>query len=244
MAKAILIINSFSSDRPRLRLKDITELTGFSQPTVYRLLNTMKNFDMIEQNGKIYSLGKAFLKYEGIVLNSMEIRKTCLPYLDELANITHGNANLAILDDHEVLYIARSESTYSSYGCFNVGMRRPVYCNSLGKVLICNMPEKVHDIFKNRVRRYTLATITDEKVFLAEIEKVRLQGYATDFEEWGDINCIAAPLYDSSEDVIAAIGVSGPLTILDKEKILKCVPILIEYATRISRRLGSTHGGC
>jgi Transcriptional regulator len=205
------------------------------------LLNTLKDYDMIEQTEKMYSLGKAFLKYEGIVLNSMEIRRICLPFLDELASTTRGNANLAILDGNEVLYIARSETSYNSFGCFNVGMRRPIYCNSLGKVLISNKLDQIKDIFKNGVRRFTMKTITNEAVFIEEIEKVRLQGYATDFEEWGNgINCIGAPLYDSSEQLVAAIGISGPTTVFDQDTIMKYVPVLIECANRISGRLGAT----
>ena len=241
LIKAIAIINSFSNDKPNLRLKDISNLTGISQPTAYRLLATMKDYNLISQNDDgQYSLGRAFLRYEGIVLNSMTLRKISLPYLEELSSITKCNANLAVLDENEVLYIARAEMQTNSSCNFHAGMRRPVYCTGLGKVLICNNPEKVKDIFQQGVRKYTLNTITDEKKFFSEIKKVHLQGYATDFEEWGNgINCIAAPVYDSSEKIVAGISISGPTSIFPVSKILELVPILIECVNRLSVRLGS-----
>lgn len=243
VAKAISILNCFSYKRPSLRLKEISTITGINQATAYRLLSTLKEFNLIEQHDINYSLGRGFLKYEGIVLNSMEIRRIGLQYLEELSNSLKINATLAVLDDNEVLYVARAETPYASYGYFHIGMRRPVYCTALGKVLASKSPAVVSEVFKHRVNRYTLNTITDEAAFIKEIQKVRLQGYAVDFEEWSNgINCIAAPLYDATGEIVAGISISGPTTTYPVEKILEYVPFLIEYSHRISARMGSRGG--
>lgn len=241
--KAITILNCFSYDKPRLRLKDISAMADINQPTTYRLLNTLKECSLIEQHEGNYSLGRGFLKYEGIVLNSMEIRRICLSYIEELSNNLKINVNLAVLDDNEVIYVARAETPYCAYGYFHLGMRRPINCTALGKVLICKSPEVVSEVFKRGVRRYTLNTITDEGKYLEEIEQVRLQGYGVDFEEWSNgINCIAVPICDSAGNIIAGISISGPTSIYSREKILEYVPLLFEYSNRIAARMGSTGG--
>jgi IclR family transcriptional regulator, KDG regulon repressor len=243
IAKAVTLLNCFSYEKPRLRLKEISTITGISQPTAHRMLNTLKEFNLIEQRDGYYSLGRGFLKYEGIVLNSMEIRQICLPYLEELSNNLRVNANLAVLDDNEVVYVARAETPYCAYGYFHIGMRRPINCTALGKVLTCKSPAIVSEVFRRGVRRFTLNTITDEGKFLAEVEKVRLQGYAVDFEEWSNgINCIAAPIYDATGEIVAGISISGPTSTYSREKILEYVPLLLEYSNRISARMGSTGG--
>lgn len=243
IAKAISILNCFSFEKPRLRLKEISIATGISQPTAHRLLNTLREYNLIEQHEGSYALGRGFLKYEGIVLNSMEIRRISLPYLEELSNNLKVNANLAVLEDSEVVYVARAETPYCVYGYFHIGMRRPIHCTALGKVLTCQNPQMAADVFKQGVKRYTLNTITDEKIYLEEIEKARLQGYALDLEEWSNgINCVAAPLFDAAGKIIAGISISGPTTTYTVDKILEYVPLLIEYANRISVRLGSTRG--
>lgn len=243
ITKAVKLLNCFSYERPRLRLKEISEMTGINQATAHRMLNTLREFNLIEQYEGSYSLGRGFLKYEGIVLNSIEIRRIGLPYLEELSNNLRVNANLALLDENEVVYIARAETPHCAYGYFHIGMRRPIYCTALGKVLSCKSPEVVSEVFKRGVTRYTLNTIVDEAEFLKEIEKVRLQGYALDLEEWSNgINCIAAPLYDSKGEIIAGISISGPTSMYPAEKILEHVPVLIEYAHRISARMGSRGG--
>ncbi|MDR3561393.1 MAG: IclR family transcriptional regulator [Negativicutes bacterium] len=241
--KAITILNCFSYEKPRLRLKDISEMTGINQATAYRMLTTLKEYSLIEQQEGYYSLGRGFLKFEGIVLNSMEIRRLALPYLEELSNNLRVNASLALLDANEVVYVARAETPSSSYGYFHIGMRRPVHCTALGKVLTCKSPSQIHELFKHGVRRYTLTTITKEDEFLKEVEKVQLQGYAVDREEWNNgINCIAAPICDSTGNIVAGISISGSTATYPLNKLIECVPFLLDCAHRLSARLGSRGG--
>ena len=243
IAKAITILNAFSHEQPQLRLKEISALTGINQATAYRMLNTLKEYNLIAQQKGLYALGRGFLKYEAIVLHSMEIRNLALPFLIELSNHLKANVNLAILDGREVVYVARAETPYCVYGYFHIGMRRPAHCTALGKVLLCQTPELVSEIFKNGVIRYTLNTITDEAVFAAELEKARLQGYALDAEEWNNgINCIAAPVYDLGRKIIAGVSISGPTSTYPLPKILEYIPVLIDYTHRISGRLGVNNG--
>ena len=243
ISKAITILNSFSYERPRLRLKEVSALTGLNQATAYRMLLTLKEFNLIEQHEGFYSLGRGILRYEGIVLHSMEIRRTCLPYLAELSHQLKANVNLAVLDGNEVVYVARAETPYCLYGYFHIGMRRPIHCTALGKVLVSRTPEIIQEVFQGGVTRLTLNTKTSISEYMEEIERVRLQGYALDLEELcNGINCVAAPIYDASGGIAAAISISGPTSIYPAEEIRSCVPALIDYAHRLSARMGSRGG--
>jgi Transcriptional regulator len=243
ITKAVTILNCFSYEKYSLRLKEISALTGINQATAYRMLNTLKEFNLIEQHNGEYSLGRGFLKYQGIVLNSMEIRRIAMPFLEEISNNLRITANLAILDDSEVVFVARAETPYCAYGYYHIGMRRPIYCTAVGKVLTCKTPELAREVFKRGVHRYTLNTTTDEAKFMAELEQVRLQGYAVDKEEWSNgVNCVAVPLHDASGNIVAGISISGPTSTWPLEKVLEHVPVLLEYAHRISARMGAVGG--
>lgn len=243
VAKAVTILNCFSYDNYSLRLKEISKRTGINQATAYRMLNTLKEFNLIEQHNGEYALGRGFLKYEGIVLNSMEIRRIVLPFLEELSRNLQITANLAILDDTEVVFVARAENPYCAYGYFHIGMRRPIHCTAVGKVLTCKTPEIAKEAFRRGMNRYTKNTITDEVKFFEELEAVRLQGYAVDLEEWSNgINCVAVPLQSIGGDVLAGISISGPTSTYPIEKMREYVPVLLEYAHRISARMGALGG--
>ncbi|SDF70879.1 IclR family transcriptional regulator [Sporomusa acidovorans] len=235
VVKTIVILNCFSFEKPRLRIKEISSMTGISQPTVHRLLNILKQFNLVEQHEELYLLGRGFLKYEGIVLKSMEIRRISLPYMEQLANLLKINVNLAILDDNEVVFIARAENLYCTHSYYHIGMKRPIHCTAVGKVLVCKSPQIIHKLFEHGVHQYTMNTITDENVFLEEMNKIRLQGYAVDFQEWNNsINCVASPIINPAGEIVAAISISGSSNVYTVEKMENYIPHVVDYANRIS----------
>lgn len=242
IAKAVAILNCFSYEKPRLRLKDIVALTGINQTTAFRMLSSLKEFGFIEQREGTYALGTGFLRYEGIVLHSMEVRRVSLPFIDELSNTFKVSVSLAIRDGYEVVYVGRSETAFFAYSYVHIGMRRPAYCTALGKVLLCQQPEIVHEMYKRPIDRFTRNTITDEAQFVRELEQVRLQGYAVDREEGNNgMNCIAAPLFGPAGEVVAGISITTSTSTHQFDQMLDYVPPLLDYARRISARLGWTN---
>ena len=71
------------------------------------------------------------------------------------------------------------------------------------------------------------------------LEEVRRQGFATDDEE-SDVGMrgLAAPIRNSGGDVIAAIGLAGPVQRLNKKRIRRFVPVVVGAVQAISIRLG------
>ena len=71
------------------------------------------------------------------------------------------------------------------------------------------------------------------------LELVRQRGCAIEDEESEiGMRCIAAPIRDDSGDVIAAIGLAGPISRLSKKALSAFIPHVIETAAAISARLG------
>ena len=50
--------------------------------------------------------------------------------------------------------------------------------------------------------------------------------------------CIAAPIRDDSGEVVAAVGIAGPLMRLSKKSIAAFIPHVIATADLVSARLG------
>jgi IclR family KDG regulon transcriptional repressor len=71
------------------------------------------------------------------------------------------------------------------------------------------------------------------------LEGVRARGCAIEDEESElGMRCIAAPLRNDSGEVIAAIGLAGPVSRLSKKALSAYAPHVIETAAAISARLG------
>lgn len=91
-------------------------------------------------------------------------------------------------------------------------------------------------IARKGLTRYTEHTITTKAALLAELDKVRRQGYALDDEE-NEVGsrCMACPIRDYSGDIVAGISITGPNTRLTDEQVLHYLPVLSATAARSSR---------
>jgi len=118
-------------------------------------------------------------------LQQIDLVREATPYLKELVNQCNETAHLGVLEEGEVLYLAKVESSQTIRMCSYVGKRAPLHCTALGKVLLAYLPEeeikKILD--KRELPRLTEKTITDKKELEKELNKVKEQGFALDIGE-------------------------------------------------------------
>lgn len=85
---------------------------------------------------------------------------------------------------------------------------------------------------------FTARTITTRKALKAELEVVRLQGWAFDNQEdVDDVTCIAAPVFNSDQAVVAAISISGVRFQMPEEKIPEYANAVMKAAGMMSEKL-------
>lgn len=149
--------------------------------------------------------------------------------------------HLGVLEDGEVLYLAKEESSQTIRMISYVGRRAPLHCTSLGKMLLAYLStEERNRILGEKVLpRLTKNTLTDKKELEKELDKVREQGFALDREEnEKDVRCVAAPIRNYQGEVIAALSISSPIFRIDKDAQNNLKEALIEVSEKISMRLG------
>jgi DNA-binding IclR family transcriptional regulator len=72
---------------------------------------------------------------------------------------------------------------------------------------------------------------------------VRQKGCAIEDEESEiGVRCIAAPIRNDAGEVVAAVGVAGPVSRLSKKALTAFMPHVIETADAISARIGHRGG--
>jgi IclR family KDG regulon transcriptional repressor len=95
----------------------------------------------------------------------------------------------------------------------NAGMTIETYCTGLGKTLLAYRPEaEVKRWLETQpMPRRTPNTITKPEAFLAELDAIRGRGYGIDNAERSLASrCVAVPIRDAQNKVIAALSVAGP----------------------------------
>lgn len=241
--RALRIITYVSQKKEGMGVTELASLLDLNKSSIFKLLSTLAAHGFIEQDPetKKYKLGYKYLELSSMLLESIDLRTQAKPYLKELEALTNEVIHLVVYDQGEVVYIEKLEGNETLRTHSKVGKRAPVHCTSVGKVILAHLPEdEVVDIItKKGLEQHTENTITDQTIFIEELQKVKKQGYGVEIEENEEgITCIAAPIFDHKGDIIAAVSISGPSTRMTKQRLLELMPSITETGKTISKRLG------
>lgn len=237
------ILESLVEFGTEVGLVEISQGVNLPLATVHRLLGTLIQRGYVKQNphNRKYSLGFRALQMGHDMRQRFSLRLEARPYLQRLVQTIGESANLAVLDDGEVVYIDQAQSSRILRMFTQVGNRLPVHSTGSGKALLAYLPQEIVD---GVLRRFgmsprTKRTITDAEMFRAELTKTRDRGYALDDEEQEEgVRCLAVPVRDASGQVVASLSVSGPVTRLNDQQVETVIPELLDCGIKLSSRLG------
>lgn len=221
-----------------MALSELTEVSGLPMPTIYRLMRTLVNHGYVRQEpSKRYALGPRLIRLgEGA---SRLLGTWARPVLARLVDEVGETANMAVLEGDEAVYVAQVPSRHSMRMFTEVGRRVQPYCTGVGKALLSQLPEpKVRGILaRTGMEAHTPNTITDPEALMAELDRIRGQGYALDDEEQEiGVRCIAVALRGAP--ALTALSVSGPSARMTRETVDDVAPIMMDAAERFTKELG------
>ncbi|GAA4726100.1 IclR family transcriptional regulator [Brevibacillus fulvus] len=241
--RALQILNLFDEHRSELKITEISSELGLNKSTVHSLLKTLQKYQYIEQNrdtGK-YRLGLKLFERGNTVINSLDIQAIAKKHLQELSVKTGHTLHLVVLSGQEGVYIDKVQGTSATIVYSRIGKRVPLHSTGVGKALLAFKAEaELNEILKNyRYIKQTENTIANEAAFRRELRKVKQQGYAVDQEEnEPGVVCIAVPVWDYKDEVIAAISLSMPAP-RAKTELPDMIVHLKELGRNVSRQMGN-----
>jgi IclR family transcriptional regulator, pca regulon regulatory protein len=248
LERGLAILASFRSERPLLGVSELGRGVGLSRSTTHRYVATLVALGYLQQDpiSRKYRLGSRVLDLGFSAINSMELREVAGPHLRELSDATGYTANMAILDELDIVYVDRCRSAQPRQReidlNLHVGARLPAYCTSLGKVLLAQLPEEERAARVGRIdfQRRGPNTITSRPELTAELVRVRRQGYAVNNEELAyGLRSIAAPVLQHDGSAAGAINLAVHSSMVSSETLGESFgPILMRTAADISARLG------
>jgi len=243
-AKALELLSVFSFREPRLSLADLASRTGIPRATAFRLLSTLEQSGFLDKVHGAYQLGIKCFVLGNIVAGGLDVRETARPHLAALRETTRETTQIAILDHWQVVYLERMLSPLSvGYMRSRAGAILPAYCTGLGKALLAFRPEAEVAAWAatQKFTALTPRTITSAKRLMKELAVIRERGYGLDQEEREKgVTCIAAPIFNHTGDVVAAISVAGPTERMPREVVGSDVAQAVVAAARaISLDLGA-----
>jgi IclR family pca regulon transcriptional regulator len=170
------------------------------------------------------------------------VARAAQPVLERVADRLHESCSLTVLDGDEIVYVARAATRRILSVGLSVGSRLPVYCTSMGRVLIAFASDAERSVYLTRVRpvRHTPHTIVDREGLRSEIARVREAGYAiVDQELEIGLRSLAVPVRRPDQSVAAAMNVGVQATRVDRDTMVReYLPVLQAAAEEIGFALG------
>lgn len=211
LARGLAVLSAFSDCRQRMTIAEASRLTGLSRPAARRCLHTLVRLGYAAHNGTTYSLRPKVLSLGYSFLSSNSLAASAQPALDALRDELHESCSLSVLEDDEACYVARAEAERIMSITLRVGSRLPLYCTSMGRVLLAHETQDRRDAYfrKGEFVARTPNTVTRPSALQAIVEGVREQGYALVDEELEmGLRSLAVPVWGRGA-IIAALNVGA-----------------------------------
>lgn len=241
LGKMLQILEAVSEGQGGTGSKELMDKLQLPRSTVFRMLKFLTEQDYLKNKGNVYILGNMLLKMGTIAAKQNSLVRSAHMHLVELARITKETTHLAELKENSVVYIDKVEGSRSVRMGSMIGNQSPLHCTGIGKAILAFLsPDVLAEKLENiEFKKFTSNTITSKKTLLKELETIRKIKVAFDKCEHEDgVFCIAAPVFDYSGNVIAAISVSGA-EIYIKENVSEYAKLVRGTASAISNEIGA-----
>jgi IclR family transcriptional regulator, pca regulon regulatory protein len=162
-------------------------------------------------DGGRFSLRPRVLELGFAYLSSLTLPEVAAPHMEALVAQINESSSVSVLDDTDIVYVARVPTRRIMSITLAVGSRLPAYATSMGRVLLAALPDAELEERLDRidVRPLTARTVASRDELRAVIEQVRRQGWAlTDQELEQGLRSVAVPIHDASGAVVAALNIS------------------------------------
>ncbi len=247
VARALQILELFDESQQSLSIKEISTKLDLNKSTVHSLLKTLKEYGYVVQNEDTadYLLGWKLYERGNMLVSQLDIKSVAAKHLKKLNSIVNETVHLVILVGKQALYIDKINGNNSLVIYSKIGKTVNLHSSAVGKVLTAFLPnEKFNQLFNQyKFQQFTKNTIMDKEILMQELEAVRERGYGYDNEENEvGIICVAMPIYDYTQQVIAAVSVSTPKIKFSKQKEKLVIKNLTHCAEEISNELGYLRG--
>ena len=242
VAKAMELLQLLSDAGEAMTLSAISERAGLPKSTVFGLLTTMRDYDVITQHadGK-YALGLRLFEYGCRASAFWNISSLARPYLEHLAEATGASAMLSTYENGHIVALDQAEGRDSLRIVTAPGARLPLHCTSQGKVFLSAMAdhEAKRVLSRRTLEPYTPKTLVTWEELFRVMQAARENGYAVEDGEYRFGLCSAsAPVRDSSGAVRYAVGFVGMFDSARSPDFQRDIDLTCAAAAQISTALG------
>ena len=232
--RAAAVLGAFDAEHRELTLAALVARCGLPRSTAHRTAERMIRLGWLDKPKDRYRIGNRLFEISGLAPIRHELRESVLPFLQDLHNATKTTVQLGVLDGAQVLIVEKITGHRPMPMLSQVGGSVPAYCSALGRAILAYSDAgTVEGVLGGDLPRRTERTLTTPVAILRELAVIPSRGWAVEREEGNiGVSCVGAPVFGPLGDVVAALSVTGPTSLVRADRIGPAVRLAAAAASR------------
>ncbi len=241
--KALIVLTNFTYEHSLWGITDLSNKLGMPKSVIHRILISLQRFGFVEKDLQTekYRLGIKLFELGNVAAGHMDLRKYALLVMQELTRVSGESTLLTIKDGHYAVCIEFVEGSQSMPLKTSSGIRLPLHCGATKKIHLAFQSET---FIKQYLATETLTRISDNTLMapdaiLQELARIRREGVSITANEVDrGATVIAAAIFGHNGDMIAGLGLGGPLFRFPEGRVREYTSLVKEAALKISLKMG------
>lgn len=229
-------------ERPSIRVSEAAAELSVARSTAHRLLAMLYAYDIVTQDpeSRAYRPGPLLAELGLATLRHDDMLTVLHPFLEELSNTVNETAHVIVLEGSNCRFVDSVESRHALRTTARIGVVYPAYLTSGGKALLAELDnDELRRLYpQRRLPQLTERSPASRQQLFQELERIRADGYATNFgESEVGIHAVAMVARTSTGRAATAMAVSAPEQRLPETRVPELVEVLTDITSRASPRL-------
>lgn len=244
--RGLVLLEAVGQSSCPVPLPELTAVLKIDPSSVYRLANTLKQRGFLAQVTGGYVLGASAWRLANVFHWSSSLRELAREHLMALAAAVGETTHLSIRVGRQAFSVHDELTARPVVVAMRPGRSEPLHSTAMGKALLADFDlSQLKELFGDEpLAKFTPRTICTLSELADECRRTQERGFAMDDREMFEVvRCVAAPLRDSSGEIVAAISVTAPIERLPLNQRAELGRKTMLEAQKISAKLGYVVAG-
>ena len=238
LGRGLAVIEAFDDEHPRLTATEAAQRVGLTRTAARRHLLSLCHFGYAATDGKQFWLAPRVLRLGQSYLSASRLPRLVQPFIQRASAATGETFNVSVLDGHEVVYVARSNSPRVVSIGFHAGARAPAHVVAPGVVLLAHLSDDklAAWVQAHEFAAFTAQTVTQPRRFIELVRRARQQDYWITTQQLDPgLLGVAVPLLDRHGHCVAAIGATVQALSYGDDEVKDKLVTVLQDAARLLR---------
>lgn len=234
VGRALSVIEAFNDEYGRMTVAQVAQRTDISRTATRRYLLNLCHFGYADTDGKFYWLSPRVLRLGQGYLDGARLPRLVQPFIQRLTMSCGETVNVSVLDGHEIVYVARSNSPKVVSIGFYAGARVAAHVVAPGPAILSTLaPAELQQwVTEHEFSTFNSNAALTPESFEKLVSQTRDRNFCVTAGNLDQgLTGVAVPLRDRHGECKAALSMTLQSSIWSEALIVeKLVPLIVEAA--------------